>query len=176
MSGIHFHASGIRAIDSPHKITYMHTELVSFEPFLARFLSLFNKGCFFLGFLRTFPVCFIGYFLTEKSVFDAVLFTIWFLIAGFDSKMYLRWLILWNNRVTRIRDGTYPSEIPNFFVTVWAVPRLFQPYLQITSHKTLSKNIGLLSGPKTDGNWLASVLTTTQFAVGIRFRVWWTSK
>ena len=39
-----FQGSRMRAIDSPHKITYMHIELVSFEPFLARFLSLNKKG------------------------------------------------------------------------------------------------------------------------------------
>ena len=62
----------MRAIDSPHKITYMLTELVSFEPFFVRFLSLNKKGCFFLMFLWTFHRFFLGYFLIGKSVFDAV--------------------------------------------------------------------------------------------------------
>ena len=67
-----FHASEMRAIDSPHKITYMLMELVSFEPFLVRFLSLNKKGRFFLMFLRTFHALFLGYFFIGKSVFDAV--------------------------------------------------------------------------------------------------------
>ena len=62
----------IRAIDSPHKITYMHTELISFESFLAGFLSLNKKGRFFLMFLCIFHALFLDYFFIGKSVFDAV--------------------------------------------------------------------------------------------------------
>ena len=68
----------------------MHTELVSFEPFLAKFLSLNKKGRFFLMFLRTFHALFLGYFFIGKSVFDAVFcHSRVFNSTDFDSKTNL---------------------------------------------------------------------------------------
>ena len=93
----------------------MHSELVSLEPFLARFSSLNKKGRFFYGFLCTFPLLFLGYFLIVKSVFDAIFFHYSvFDSTDYDSKSNLGWF---SHETFELRKWvTVPSHIYHIFV------------------------------------------------------------